>query len=123
MIYLNVVLEVHQILVEQFGGLQGVRDSGLLQSAIERPFSGLGQAEFYEKPEEKAGAILESIVKNHPFMDGKKRTGYVLMRLILMEYGKDVMATQDEKYNFIIDIATGLIDFEEIVTWIKAKIC
>lgn len=122
MIDLQEILEIHQILIEQFGGSQGVRDSGLLQSAIERPFSGFGETEFYKTPEEKAGAVLESIVKNHPFIDGNKRTGYVLMRLILMQYGKDVKATQDEKYDFVIGVASGLSDLNEIVTWIKTNL-
>jgi death on curing protein len=122
MINLQEVLEIHQILVEQFGGSQGVRDDGLLQSAIERPFSGFGETEFYKTPEEKASAVLESIVKNHPFVDGNKRTGYVLMRLVLMQYGKDVRATQDEKYDFVIGVASGLTDYNGIVTWIKANL-
>ena len=56
MIELKEVLEIHQILIKQFGGSHGVRDSGLLKSAIERPFSGFGKTEFYKRPEEKAGA-------------------------------------------------------------------
>ena len=118
MIDLQEVFEIHQILIQQFGGSQGVRDEGLLKSAIERPFSGFGETEFYKTPEEKAGAVLESIVKNHPFIDGNKRTGYVLMRLILMQFGKDIVATQDEKYSFVIEVASGEIDFQEIVAWI-----
>ena len=67
MIDLQEVFEIHQILIDEFGGSQGVRDMGLLQSALERPFGGFGTTEFYKTPEEKASAILESIVKNHPF--------------------------------------------------------
>lgn len=119
MIHLQEVLEIHQVLVEAFGGIQGVRDEGLLKSAIERPFGGFGENEFYKTPEEKAGAILESMAKNHPFLDGNKRTGYVLMRLILMQFGKDIQATQDEKYDFVMSIASGQIDFQAIVRWIK----
>ncbi len=78
------VLGIHQILIQKFGGSQGVRDENALKSALERPFSGFGEIEFYSSPEEKASAILESIVKNHFFVDGNKRTGYVLMSLILM---------------------------------------
>ena len=93
MIDLQEVFEIHQVLIQEFGGSQGVRDEGLLKSAIERPFSGFGETEFYPTPEEKASAILESVIKNHPFIDGNKRTGYVLMRLILMQFGKDIVAT------------------------------
>jgi death-on-curing protein len=121
MIDLQEALEIHQVLIQEFGGSQGVRDEGLLKSALERPFSGFGETEFYSTPEEKAGAILESIVKNHPFIDGNKRTGYVLMRLILMQFGKDITATQDEKYNFVIEVASGQIEFEQSVAWIRNR--
>lgn len=80
------VLEIHHVLIRKFGGSQGVRDENGLKSALERPFSGYGETEFYPNPEEKAGAILESIVNNHPFIDGNKRTGYVLVRLVLICY-------------------------------------
>ncbi|WP_448518432.1 type II toxin-antitoxin system death-on-curing family toxin [Rhodoflexus sp.] len=116
------LIEIHQLLIREFGGLQGVRDENGLKSAIERPFSGFGNTEFYPSPEEKAGAILESIVKNHPFIDGNKRTGYVLMRLLLMNAGKDIAATQDEKYEFVIAVAAGKLDFQQIVTWIKQRV-
>jgi death on curing protein len=121
MIDLQEVFEIHQVLIKEFGGLQGVRDEGLLKSAIERPFSGFSETEFYPTPEEKAGAVLESVIKNHPFIDGNKRTGYVLMRLILMQFGKDIAATQDEKYSFVIEVASGQIDFQEIVAWIRNR--
>jgi death-on-curing protein len=115
------VLDIHQLLIQEFGGSQGVRDENGLKSALERPFSGFGETEFYPSPEEKAGAILESIVKNHPFIDGNKRTGYVLMRLVLMNFGKDIQSTQGEKYDFVIAVASGQLDFQEIVTWIKQR--
>lgn len=121
MIDLQEVFEIHQVLIQEFGGSQGVRDESLLKSAIERPFSGFGETEFYPTPEEKAGAILESIVKNHPFIDGNKRTGYVLMRLILMQFGKDIIATQNEKYEFVVSVASGQIDFQQIAAWIRNR--
>jgi len=122
MIHYQEALEIHQVLIREFGGLQGVRDENGLKSALERPFSGFGATEFYPHPEEKAGAILESIVKNHPFIDGNKRTGYVLMRLALMNFGKDIQATQDEKYNFVVAVASGQLDFQQIVTWIRQRV-
>jgi death-on-curing protein len=116
------VLEIHETLLAAFGGAAGIRDEGLLQSAIERPFAGFGDAEFYKMPVEKAAAMLESIVKNHPFVDGNKRSGYVLMRLLLMQAGQDLRATQDEKYDFIIGIASGQLEFPAIVTWMKSRL-
>lgn len=121
MIDYDEVIEIHQILLKEFGGSEGIRDENALKSALERPFSGFGERVFYPSLEEKASAILESIVKNHPFVDGNKRTGYVLMRLVLMHFGKDIQATQDEKYDFVIGVASGQLDFQEIVFWIKQR--
>lgn len=121
MIDIQEVLQIHEVLLERFGGSKGVRDMELLSSAIERPFSGFGETAFYPSPIEKAGAVVESIVKNHPFVDGNKRTGYVMMRLLLMQFGKDIKATQDEKYNFVINVASGKLDFPEIVKWISER--
>lgn len=122
MIAYQEVLEIHEALLAAFGGAAGVREEGLLQSAIERPFAGFGDAEFYKTPVEKAAAILESIVKNHPFVDGNKRTGYVLMRLLLMQARQDLRATQDEKYDFVISIASGQLEFPAIVPWLQNKL-
>ncbi|GAB3997445.1 type II toxin-antitoxin system death-on-curing family toxin [Spirosoma daeguense] len=119
MITLEEVLAIHQVLIEEFGGASGVRDETILLSALQRPYSGFGAVEFYPEIGQKAAAILESIVTGHPFVDGNKRTGYVLMRLLLLEQGKDILAGQNEKYTFVIDVATGVLSFEQIVNWVK----
>lgn len=65
---------------------------------------------------------MESIVKNHPFIDGNKRTAYVLMRYLLLKSGKDIEADKNDKYELVIGIAEGKLSFEEINDWIKNKI-
>ncbi len=116
------VLQIHKLLIAEFGGMEGVREPGLLDAALQRPFAGFGETEFYPSAEEKAAAILESIAKNHPFVDGNKRTAYVLMRLMLLEYGMDLVASQDEKYDFVVEVASGIMNFEQIVTWIRRRL-
>lgn len=116
------VLSIHDILVEQFGGGQGTRDEAALESALARPYSTFDAQELYPSPEEKAAAIIESILINHPFIDGNKRTGYVLMRLILMNLGKDISATEEEKYELVIGVAAGKIKFDEILTSLKSHL-
>ena len=80
MISLEETLYIHQKSIEEFGGSSGVRDEGLLLAAINRPFQTFYQQELYETPADKAAAIFESLIINHPFMDGNKRTAYVLLR-------------------------------------------
>lgn len=119
MITIKEVLIIHQLAIKQFGGSEGVRDFGLLESAIQRPFVTFGNEELYPTATDKAAAIVESIVKNHPFSDGNKRTGYILMRLFLLKSKMDIAATESEKYEFIINIAEGKIEIEAIKLWIK----
>jgi death on curing protein len=122
MIELSHVLHVHEKLLEEFGGGKGIRDLGLLEAAISRPFLTFEKIDLYPNAEEKAAAIIESIVKNHPFIDGNKRTGYVMMRLMLLSYQKDIDTSESEKYKFVIKIASSEIEFEDIVSWITSKV-
>ena len=122
MISFNEVLNIHSLLIEKFGGLTGIRDKDLLDSSIHRPFATFDSKDLYPSTVDKAAAILESIVKNHPFIDGNKRTGYTLMRLILLSDGLDISASEDEKYEFVIGIAEGKMTFDRIQTWIISKL-
>ncbi|MCF8293844.1 MAG: type II toxin-antitoxin system death-on-curing family toxin [Chitinophagaceae bacterium] len=122
MIDIQEVLVIHDTLIVHFGGSNGIRDYNLLVSAINRPFTGTGDTEFYPTIHEKAAALIESIVKNHPFVDGNKRTGYVMMRLFLLNNGFDIQASQDEKYTFVIRIASGSLSIEHITSWILEHI-
>jgi death-on-curing protein len=118
MIDIQEVIEIHNTLITSFGGSNGIRDYNLLISAINRPFAGSGDSEFYPSVHEKAGALIESIIKNHPFIDGNKRIGYVMMRLFLLGHGCDIEASQDEKYEFVIGIASGSASIQDINSWI-----
>ena len=67
-------------------------------------------------------AIIERILINHPFIDDNKRTGYVLMRLLLLQSAQDIQAEQEEKYDFMISIATGELTFQGIKQWIRERL-
>ena len=110
--------EIHKILIDNFGGSQGIRDLGSLESALARPFQSFGNEELYPSPILKAAALLESILINHPFIDGNKRTAYTLVRLFLNSNSLDFSASQDEKYDFIISTASGKKDFDSIAEWL-----
>ena len=122
MIELRDVLNIHKILIDKFGGSKGVRDQGSLESAINRPFASFDNQDLYPTPSDKAAAILESILINHPFVDGNKRTAYVLMRLILLDNGLDLVANQEDKYKMVISASTGDIRFDDIKKWIVTRL-
>ncbi len=119
MITVKEAIKIHGILIEQFGGKSGVRDLGALEAAINRPYVTFNAIELYSEPVDKAMAIIESIVVNHPFVDGNKRAGYVLMRLLLLNEGYDIYANEEEKYSFVIGIASGQLKTEEIRMWLQ----
>jgi len=119
MIPLKEVEHIHKLLIDTFGGSHGVRDLSALLSALARPFQTFDNKELYPTPIDKAASLLESIVSNHPFIDGNKRTAYVLARLFLLQNRMDIKASQQDKYEFVMSIASGKMRFEEIVSWIE----
>ena len=122
MITMELVVGIHRILIKKYGGAEGIRDESALHSAVNRPYQTFDGEELYETSVEKAAALLESIIKNHPFIDGNKRTGYVTMRILLKKDGKDISATEEERYEFVIKVAAGESEFEEIKQWIEKKL-
>ena len=121
MIRKEFVLNVHEILINRHGGSHGIRDERALESAIARPFMTFDQKDLYSSPIEKAAALIESLIANHPFLDGNKRTGYVLMRYFLLEDDLDIKANQTEKYDFVIKIAKGQLSYDQILSWLLEK--
>ncbi|MEI8073206.1 MAG: type II toxin-antitoxin system death-on-curing family toxin [Bacteroidota bacterium] len=118
MISYKEVVDIHQLLIDEFGGANGIRDKELLSSALARSLQTFDGKELYPTAIEKAACLIESILINHPFIDGNKRTGYVIMRLILLTNNLDIIASQEEKYTFVIDIASGNSKFDSIVSWL-----
>jgi death on curing protein len=122
MINIEKAKELQNDLIEEFGGSKGVRDTGLLYSALARPYATFDQQDLYPTAVEKAAAIFESIIINHPFIDGNKRIAYLLMRLTLLDHDIDIAATQNEKYEMTIAASKGDIRIEEIKIWIADKL-
>ena len=122
MISLGEVESIHEILIDKFGGTKGIRDRGSLESAINRPYQTFDQRELYPDPIHKAAAIFESLISNHPFIDGNKRTAYVLMRLVLLENELYVQADDNEKYEFVLRAAKGEIKFDQIRDWLTKHV-
>ena len=115
------VLKMHMLSIVKYGGSDGIRDDGLLESAIARPYQTFGGEDLYPTAFEKAAAIAESLIINHPFVDGNKRTGFLAMLAILHEGNLEITVPNDTIYNFVINISTGEIKFEQIVEWLKVN--
>ncbi len=119
MFILDKVLQLHQEVLKRYGGAPGIRDINLLDSALNRPFQTFGGDELYPGPFEKSAAIFESIILNHPFVEGNKRTGFLLSATLLLEYNIVLTASEESLYDFITKISTGEFKFEEIVNWLQ----
>ena len=113
------VLLIHNEVIKLHGGSNGIREISGLESAITRPYQTFGGEDLYPTVFEKAAAIGESIIMNHPFVDGNKRTGYVLMEALLRIGGYKTSSSDDELYSLVISISTGELKFDQIVEWLK----
>ena len=108
-------LYLHAALIERFGGSEGLRDRGLLESALARPRSG-----YYRSLSEQAAALMHSLAKNHCFVDGNKRIALALTAAFLMLNGFRLMASADDSESLIINIASGKIDtVADIAQWLE----
>jgi len=112
----------HRELVRRFGGADGVRDEGVLDASLNRPYATFGGMDLFATPEEKAAALMHGIITGHPFIDGNKRTGYALARLLLQDAGLDIDASQDEKYDLVIRVATGELDVDGVRSWLQGLV-
>ena len=117
MISVEEVIRIHEILIERFGGASGLRDKGALESALARPFATFEGKDLYPDFNSKASALIESLVVNHPFNDGNKRIAFTITRLFLIQNDLDLNASQDEKYEFMMRIAQGILGYEQIHEW------
>jgi death on curing protein len=113
------VLLIHSRLIDITGGVHGVRDLGLLQSAVSRPMMTFGGEYLYPDIFHKAAALMESLIKNHPFLDGNKRTAITSAAIFLECNGYILQATQTEIEIFTIGMAASKYSFDGAVEWFK----
>ncbi len=117
-----IVLDLHQGIIEQSGGLQGVRDWNGLESAIAQPNMTFGDMDLYPTLVDKACALGYFLVANHPFLDGNKRIGHAAMMILLRGNGFNISASIDEQEQIILDVAAGQMDREEFTEWVRKHI-
>ncbi|MDF2576748.1 MAG: doc [Chlamydiales bacterium] len=124
-IYLSIeeVLEVHDLLIERYGGISGLRDKNLLYSAIETPKVVIYGQEMYPTIFDKAAAYLYHIVCNHPFNDANKRTGSTVTRLFLKVNGIKLSFNPIEYEELVVSVAQGKVTKQEIADFFKAAQC
>lgn len=112
------ILVLHEQLLAQTGGLPGVRDEGLLESALEAPFQGFGETDAYPSLQQKAARLCYGLVKNHPFVDGNKRIGAHAMLVFLALNGIELSYSQKELSEIVLALASGERDYDELLRWL-----
>lgn len=112
-------LYVHDRVIERTGGRHGVRDTGLLESALARPFATFDRRELNPDVFLQAAVLMVGIVKNHPFIDGNKRTGVVLAALHLETEGWVLTARDEEVVAFANEVAESGLDVPEAAEWLR----
>jgi death-on-curing protein len=118
---IETVLALHERSILQFGGSRGIRDRGLLESAMARPQNPLLYGEEVGIAE-LAGAYMTGIIRNHPFVDGNKRAGVAAAGAFLERNGKYLQADQAELFALVVSIATGDVQEASTALWIAGKL-
>jgi death-on-curing protein len=113
------VLFIHARLIAETGGEHGIRDLGLLLSAVARPGGTFDGDELYPDLYRKAAALMESLINNHPFVDGNKRTGIASAAMFLRINGYRLTASSEEVESFVLSIARGEGSVEIIAEWLN----
>lgn len=114
----NQVLTLHSQLVAETGGIDGLRDEGMLESALHAPFQSFAGEEVCPSLQQKAARLCFGLVKNHPFVDGNKRIGTHAMLVFLALNGIDLDYTQDALSRIILSLAAGDINQNDLLRWI-----
>ncbi len=122
--YINIfqVLELHTHLLDEFGGVSGVRDFGALESALAQPEMTFGGEDLYPTLIEKASALAYSLCKNHPFIDGNKRVAHGAMEIFLVLNGFEINASIDDQENLFLDLASGKLARESLAHWLQERV-
>lgn len=115
------VIAIHAASLERFGGLPGIRDEGLLDSAIAQPMQSFGNTELYPTIEEKASRLAFGLIKNHAFLDGNKRVATACMATFLRLNGRAFHPNAKELLATMLGVADGSISCNELTAWISAQ--
>jgi death-on-curing protein len=117
---LEEVLVIHRRVIQRTGGSGGLRDLGLLESAVARLQASFDEEDLYPDRWSKAAALMHSLIKNHPFVDGNKRTAIAATGIFLELNGHSLTVSNEEMVDFTERAATGGIELEAMATWLQA---
>lgn len=116
------ILDLHHQIIQQSGGAMGIRDLGALESAVAQPRMTFGGEDLYPTIVDKASALGFSIVMNHPFIDGNKRTGHAAMEIFLVLNELEINASTDEQERVILALASGELDRDAFTKWLQQSV-
>ncbi len=116
------ILFLHHRLIETSGGAHGVRDLGALQAAAARPQATFDAANLYSDLFAQAAALMEYIIKNHPFVDGNKRTAIAAAGIFMRRNGYRIEASQEELYRFTISMTEGTAGRTDAESWFRTHV-
>jgi len=116
------VLEIYHRVMQQSGGLIGIRDLGALESAVAQPRATFGGEELCPTIVAKAAALGFSLIQNHPFVDGNKRAGHAAMETFLVMNGYAIDASVDEQVQVILQVASGELKRDGFTNWLREHI-
>ena len=114
------IILLHDQLIDETGGAHGIRDEGLLESAVLTPMQTFEGTELFPSVEEKAARLGYGLVKNHAFVDGNKRVGAHAMLVFLAVNGIRIWYTQKELSDIIVQIASGEKDYPNLLLWLRS---
>lgn len=117
------ILLLHSALIEQTGGTDGIRDEGLLESALHAAFQSFAEQELYPSLLEKAARLGFGLICNHPFVDGNKRIGTHAMLVFLNINQIELCYEDDELIAVILSVASGTMDYNGLLSWLQEHLC
>ena len=112
------ILKMHSLLIQETGGSDGVRDEGLLDSALNLPFQSFDGEDIYKTIQAKAARLGFSLINNHPFADGNKRIGILAMLVFLEMNGIEIICTDEELVELGLGVADGSVSYKDLLNWI-----